>query len=258
MKLNQTVNLVQSAMILAAGRGERMRPLTEYFPKPMLPIHGKPMMQYHLEALKTQGFSQVVINHAWLGDQIESHFGAHFSGLDLAYSREETALETAGGIASALHLMPFLSSEAPYLFVINGDVVCHWRFEQIQSIAQQMKSCHDLAYLVMIPNPPHHPEGDFVYSNGRLIEKVKAETGAENQPYQEAADDVVATFAGIGIYHRDLFASIPKNQAYKLAPVLLNAMAQKRVSGEIFTGVWHDVGTPERYRLAGGDLSIES
>jgi MurNAc alpha-1-phosphate uridylyltransferase len=255
MKLNQTVRCVQSAMILAAGRGERMRPLTDHFPKPMLPIHGKPMMQYHLESLNAQGFSQVVINHAWLGDQIESHFGTHFSGLNLAYSREATALETAGGIASALHLMPFLTDEAPYLFVINGDVVCDWRFEQIQSIAQQMKSCHDLAYLVMIPNPPHHPEGDFVYSNGRVLSK----TMAENQHYHEDDhDSVIATFAGIGIYHRDLFVSIPKNQAHKLAPVLLNTMAQKRVSGEIFTGVWHDVGTPERYRLAGGDLSIES
>ena len=208
------------AMILAAGRGERMRPLTDHTPKPLLLVGGKPLIVWHLERLAQAGFKDVVINHAHLGTQIEAALGngAQWS-LRIQYSPEVTALETAGGIANAL---PLLGDE-PFL-VINGDVFTDMDFAHIKLA----EDC--LAHLVLIDNPPQHPQGDFVFENGQ----IKPE-GA-----------VKLTFSGVGVYHPNLFAEVKRGEPAKLAPLLRQEIADNKASAEYFQGVWHDIGTPER------------
>jgi N-acetyl-alpha-D-muramate 1-phosphate uridylyltransferase len=230
------------AMILAAGRGERMRPLTDHTPKPLLPVGGKPLIVWHLERLARAGMRAVVINHAHLGDQIEAALGDGACwGLVIAYSPEpEGALETAGGIANAL---PLLGYEEPFL-VINGDTWCDWNVAQ----AMQLPAPDDLAHLVMVPNPPQHPRGDFVLNGrdvGAEIEAVGREPGAQ-----------VRTFSGIGIYRPQLFAGIERGRSAKLAPLLRAAMAEGSVTGELHPGRWEDVGTPQR--LAALDVELRS
>jgi MurNAc alpha-1-phosphate uridylyltransferase len=209
-------------MILAAGRGERMRPLTDTCPKPLLCVAGKPLIVWHLERLAKAGFREVVINHAHLGDQIEALLGEGDAwGLSIAYSAEPTgALETAGGIAQAL---PLLGDE-PFL-VINGDIFCDW------NPALAMLADDALAHLVLVPNPVHHPDGDF------SLDGTKVGSGGTAPRH---------TFSGIGVYRPALFAGIAAGQVAKLAPLLRAAMAQGRVSGELHCGRWTDVGTPQR------------
>ncbi len=212
------------AMILAAGRGERMRPLTDIRPKPLLPAGGQPLIVWHLQRLAAAGFREVVINHAHLGAQIEAALqqGAAW-GLTIRYSPEPPgALETAGGIANALPLL----GDAPFL-VINGDIFCDWDVAR----AKDILAPNDLAHLVLVANPAHHPQGDFTLANGKL--------GAGN-----TADKL--TFAGIGVYRRALFAAVARGQPAKLAPLLRTAMAADQVSGELHRGRWIDVGTPAR------------
>jgi MurNAc alpha-1-phosphate uridylyltransferase len=214
------------AMILAAGRGERMRPLTDHCPKPLLPAGGRPLIEWHLHALARAGIIDVVINHAHLGAMIEAALGdgTRF-GLRIRYSREPQALETAGGIAQALPLlgsMPFL--------VINGDVFCDFDPARASSIAAQMRAVDLLAWCVMVPNPPHHPRGDFSLRDG-LIGNDEAER---------------LTFSGIGVYQPALFAGVPAGAKAKLAPLLAAAAAQRRAGGERHDGRWTDVGTPQR------------
>jgi MurNAc alpha-1-phosphate uridylyltransferase len=212
------------AMILAAGRGERMRPLTDTCPKPLLPVGGKPLIVWHLERLAAAGFREIVINHAHLGQRIETALddGSRW-GLRIAYSPEPPgALETAGGIAQAL---PLLSDE-PFL-VVNGDIYCDWDVLR----AHDVLAASDLAHLVLVPNPEHHPQGDFVLDGAR----VRADGDAPK-----------LTFSGIGIYRPELFAALVRGQPAKLAPLLREAMAQQAVSGECHTGRWTDVGTPDR------------
>ncbi len=225
------------AMILAAGRGERMRPLTDILPKPLLPVAGKPLIAWHLEKLALAGIRNVVINHAWLGNLIESHLGngAQF-GLNIHYSAEDTALETAGGIAKAL---PLLGAD-PFL-VINGDVWCDWDVTQAHDLATELKENAQLAWLLLVPNPPHHPQGDF-----ELLASGEVASGNSN----------CCTFSGIGIYDPALFATIAPNQPAKLAPLLRHAIASHAVSGKLYTGTWVDVGTPER--LVALDQQIKS
>lgn len=208
------------AMILAAGRGERMRPLTDHTPKPLLAVGGKPLIVWHLERLAQAGFKEVVINHAHLGKQIENALdtGSQW-GLHIRYSPEEIALETAGGIANAL---PLLGDE-PFL-VVNGDVFTNMDFSKIH-LAEG-----NLAHLILIDNPPQHNQGDFVFEDG----KIKAE-GVNK-----------LTFSGIGVYHPELFADVPQGAPAKLAPILRRAIAENKATAEHFTGVWHDIGTPER------------
>ncbi|HEX5392804.1 MAG TPA: nucleotidyltransferase family protein [Rhodocyclaceae bacterium] len=211
------------AMILAAGRGERMRPLTDHTPKPLLPVAGKPLIVWHLERLAAAGFKEVVINHAHLGEQIEQTLGngSRF-GLAIAYSPEPPgALETAGGIANALPLL----GEAPFL-VINGDIYCDWNVSRATSAVQG----DDLAHVVLVPNPPHNEKGDFALS------------------HDHAANDGAArfTFSGIGIYRPALFADLERGKPAKLAPLLRAAMDQNKVSAEFHSGRWEDVGTPQR------------
>ncbi len=225
------------AMILAAGRGERMRPLTDSLPKPLLPVAGKPLIVWHLEKLARAGIRNVVINHAWLGNLIESHLGngAQF-GLKIRYSAEDTALETAGGIAKALPLL----GTAPFL-VINGDVWCDWDVTQTHELAAQLKKNAHLAWLLLVTNPRHHPQGDF-----ELL--ASGEVGPGNTGCR--------TFSGIGIYDPALFEAIAPGQSAKLAPLLRQAIASHAVSGTLHTGTWVDVGTPER--LAALDQQIQS
>lgn len=220
-------------MILAAGRGERMRPLTDRTPKPLLPVGGHPLIVWHLERLARAGIREVVINHAHLGDQIEALLGdGEAWGVSIRYSEEPAgALETAGGVRNAL---PLLGDE-PFL-VINGDIFCDWDVSR----AATALAASDLAHLVLVPNPPQHANGDFRFDNGRV--------GADGTPKH--------TFAGIGLYRPELFAGIGRGQRAALAPLLREAMAAGRVSGELHLGRWADVGTPDR--LAALDREISS
>jgi N-acetyl-alpha-D-muramate 1-phosphate uridylyltransferase len=232
-------SLIQESLpclLLAAGRGERMRPLTDTTPKPLLQIQGKSLLQWHIEALVAANTNRIVINHAWLGEQIELALGDGAKwGLQIQYSPEETALETAGGIRQALSLI----NPEPYFLVINGDVFCPGlpiaafmaRFEALIN-----SGVKPLAYLALVPNPPQHPEGDFYLEGGHVSDKPIA------SPLQETK----LTFSGIGIYHQSLFADLKLGESAKLAPLLRSAMAENQVFGEKYTGPWHDVGTPQR------------
>lgn len=209
-------------MILAAGRGERMRPLTEHTPKPLLCVGGKPLIVWHLERLAQAGFSEVVINHAYLGSQIEAALGDGSQwGLSIHYSAELVALETAGGIAHALHLL----GDAAFL-VVNGDIYTDIDFAAIK----QSLLSPNLAHVFMVDNPPQHPLGDFFYADGRL----------------EASGEHKLTFSGVGIYQPSLFTHIAHGQAAKLAPILHAAIARQQVSASHYQGQWHDIGTPQR------------
>ncbi len=221
------------AMILAAGRGERMRPLTDECPKPLLDVAGEPLIGWHLRRLQAAGYREIVINHAWLGAQIEARLGDGAAyGVHIAYSAEGTqGLETAGGIATALPLL----GTAPFL-VVNGDVLTDIDFAaaRLQAAALSADGC--LAHLWLTANPEHHPAGDFGLSaEGRLQDKTATNA---------------YTFSGVGVYHPALFADTPPGQAAKLAPLLRAALAQGRVSGEIHPGLWLDVGTVARLAQA--------
>jgi MurNAc alpha-1-phosphate uridylyltransferase len=218
-------------MILAAGRGERMRPLTDRTPKPLLPVAGKPLIVWHLERLARAGIHDVVINHAHLGDQIEALLDDGSAwGVSIRYSEEPPgALETAGGIANALPLL----GNNPFL-VVNGDIWCDLDFASLPQLAD-----HDLAHLVLVVNPEHNAGGDFDLQDGRVVDVPPRQT-----------------FAGIGIYRPELFAAVERGRPAKLAPLLREAMAEDRVSGQIHSGRWVDVGTPGR--LAALDAEVRA
>ncbi|MCU0766548.1 MAG: nucleotidyltransferase family protein [Gammaproteobacteria bacterium] len=216
-------------MILAAGRGERMRPLTDATPKPLLRAGGRRLIEHHLLALAAAGIRDVVVNHAHLGDQIEAALGDGSAyGLHVRYSPEAEALETGGGVFRALPLL----GPGPFL-VVNGDVWTDYDPGRLR-IADT-----DLAHLVLLDNPPHHPIGDFVLADGRVR--------TEGTPR--------LTFSGIGAYRPALFAGCTPGR-FPLAPLLRAAMARDAVGGEHYGGRWVDVGTPERLaaldRLLGG------
>ena len=222
-------------MILAAGRGERMRPLTDHTPKPLLPVAGKPLIVWHLERLAAAGFQEVVVNHAHLGQQIEAALGNGSAfGLSIVYSPEPAgALETAGGIANAL---PLLGGD-PFL-VVNGDIYCTWNFAQACSAL----NTNDLAHLVMVANPIHHANGDFALHDGRL-------TASPTTPRSSCL-----TYSGIGVYRPELFLGIERGARAKLLPLLLTAMTAGKISGEWHTGRWEDVGTPQRLARLDSEL----
>lgn len=216
-------------MILAAGRGERMRPLTDHTPKPLLQVGREPLIGWHLRHLAAAGIREVVINLAHLGEQIEARLGEGAAyGVRIRYSHEGTALETAGGIATALPLL----GEQPFL-LLNGDVLTDIHLPAFLQRAQ-MQMGHLLAWLAMVPNPPHHPSGDFSLVDGRL--------GRD-----EASRH---TYAGIGVYQPAMFRDTPAHQVAKLAPLLHAAADAGRLGGELHTGQWLDVGTPERLEAA--------
>ncbi len=215
------------AMILAAGRGERMRPLTDRVPKPLLEAGGKPLIVHHIERLVAAGFRELVINHGHLGEQVAAALGDGARwGAQIQYSPEAPALETGGGIFRAL---PYLGP-GPFL-VINGDIWTDMNFAGLRLASGQ------LAHLILVDNPPHHPLGDFALTDGRV----------------QAQGEPRLTFSGIGLYHPDLFRDCQPGP-FPLAPLLRTAMAQSLVTGEHHAGIWLDIGTPERLRELDADL----
>jgi MurNAc alpha-1-phosphate uridylyltransferase len=207
------------AMILAAGRGERMRPLTDSIPKPLLTAGGRPLIEHTIESLVRGGFVDIVVNTAYLGELIEARLGdgARF-GARIAYSAEGEALETGGGIHRALPLL----GEEPFL-VVNGDIATEFPFGQLR------RPISGLAHLVLVPNPSHNPRGDFGLYGGRISD----------------SGDGRFTFSGIGIYRPELFAGCSPGK-FPLAPLLRRGIADGLVSGEMYTGFWMDIGTIDR------------
>jgi N-acetyl-alpha-D-muramate 1-phosphate uridylyltransferase len=215
------------AMILAAGRGERMRPLTDDCPKPLLSAGGRPLIEWHLLRLAAAGIRDVVVNHAWLGERIEQALGdGRRFGLRIAYSAEGEALETAGGIAHALPLL----GRAPFL-VVNGDIWCDFDLGRARTLADRLLALDWLAHCVLVDNPAHHPQGDFGQRSGRL---------------QANADGPRLTFCGIGVYRPALFDTVKAGERARLAPLLRAAAAAGRAGAEYHPGRWTDVGTPGR------------
>ena len=224
---------IAQAMILAAGRGERMRPLTDDCPKPLLKVKGKPLIEYHLDALAHGGFRDVVVNTAWLGEQLEDHFGHESaSGCRIKYSHEGQdfggALETAGGIARALPLL------AEVFWIVAGDVYMpHFLFTR--AAYDKFAASGKLAHLFLVPNPEHNAKGDF---------GLAPDGHALNQAGERH------TYSTVALFRKDFFAGLPagnpKGDIAKLAPLLRAAMDRGEVSAELYHGPWTDVGTPER------------
>jgi len=228
---------ISTAMILAAGRGERMRPLTDHTPKPLLPVLGKPLLVYHIEKLAAAGVRHIVINYAHLGAQFPAQLGDGSAwGVKISYSPEpQGGLETAGGIMQAL---PLLGSE-PF-WVLNGDI---WTDMTAAEMPQGLGN-NDLASLVLTDNPSHHPTGDFGLVKGRVV---------------NTATNPKFTFTGIGLYHPDLFTPWLQETPQKLAlrPVFEQAMAAERLAGTYWQGRWTDVGTPARLEALAHELQLE-
>lgn len=213
-------------MILAAGRGERMRPLTDACPKPMLPAAGKPIIVWTIEALARAGFRELVINVSHFGEVIEQGLGdGRRWDVSIRYSRETEPLETAGGISTALPLL----GEEPFI-VVNGDIYCDFDFARLAHVLETPDA--PLAHLVLVANPSHHPRGDFALEGRRVL----------NQ------GETMHTFSGVGAYRPQLFAPIAPHTRAQLAALLRPCIAAERVTGEIHTGRWSDIGTPERLR----------
>ena len=214
------------AMILAAGRGERMRPLTDHTPKALLQIADKPLIVLIIAALVRAGIRDVVINLAHLGERIAATLGDGAAlGVRISYSRETVALETAGGIAFAL---PLLGPE-PFI-AVNADVYSDYDFSVLVAAAGRLMPAGPLAHLVLVDNPPQHPQGDFGLAEGVVL--------------ADAATRY--TFSGIGAYHPALFVAIPRGSRARLADILIAAMQRRQVTGDLYAGHWHDVGTPAR------------
>lgn len=209
------------AMILAAGRGERMRPLSDDTPKPLLEVHGKPLIAYHLHALAKAGVREVVINVSYLAEKIRRALGDGSEyGLKIQYSFEAEALETGGGIYQALPLL----GDAPFI-IVNGDI---WTDYPLQQLPHQLSN---LAHLVLVDNPGFKTHGDLGLENGQV-------TLVENPPY---------TYSGIAVFHPDLFKNASAGK-FPLLQIFKPAIAAKQISGEHYGGVWVDIGTPERYQ----------
>ena len=210
------------AMILAAGRGERMRPMTDSIPKPLLEVRGQPLIERHVSGLARAGMERIVINLAWLGSRIREYLGdGSRYGVSIVYSEEQPrALETAGGIFRAL---PYLEP-GPFV-VVNGDIYTDFPFATLE-----LASDRD-AHLVLVPNPVQHPRGDFGLQQGLALPDAESRY----------------TFSGVAVYRDGFFAGCTDG-AYPLKPLLLRSMAAKRCSAQLYTGLWEDVGTPERLR----------
>ena len=225
--------MAAQAMILAAGRGERMRPLTDQCPKPLLRVHGRPLMGYHLAALAREGVAEVVVNTAWLGEQIEQHYGMITpEGVRIRYSHEGRdfggALETAGGILRALPLLDEV------FWLVAGDVFMP-RFRFAREALERFAAGDKLAHLFLVPNPEHNPRGDF---------------GLRADGLALSAADQRFTYSTTGLFRRSFFAGQPAGNPaglkLALAPLLRAAMDRGEVSAELYTGSWTDVGTPQR------------
>lgn len=223
------------AMILAAGRGERMRPLTDTCPKPLLQAGGKMLIERHLERLANAGFTDIVINTAWLGEMIEARLGAGERwNLRLHYSHEARALETAGGIA---HALPLLGQDT--FLLINGDVHIEWDPAQARALAAPLQAGEADMWLMLVDNPEHHPGGDFVLDDRHRL-----------QPRGPGA----LTYAGVALYHPRLFAGVDPDAPAPMLPLMQQAIAQGRALGQHFSGRWADIGTVQR--LAALDAAL--
>jgi len=221
---------VSSAMVLAAGRGERMRPLTDHTPKSLLKVGGHALIEHHLSKLARAGFGRVVINHAHLGEQIVSAVGDGSRwGITILFSAERQALETAGGIANALSLL-----DAQAFAVVNADIFSDYDYAKLNdAVLRLARNPENNAHLVLVDNPPHNKVGDFALKQGSIV----TDSGAK------------LTFAGLGAYRASMFASLPAGAKTALAPILRAEIQAGHVSGEHFGGYWADVGTPERLDL---------
>ncbi|AQV92882.1 mannose-1-phosphate guanylyltransferase [Cupriavidus necator] len=223
------------AMIFAAGRGDRMRPLTDTCPKPLLAVGGKPLIVWKIEALARAGLRDIVINHAWLGGQIEAALGdgSRF-GVRIAYSAEGEALETAGGIAKALPLLSHEPARGEIFLAVSGDIFCDYDFRALLPRAQALAGADEpRMHLVMVPNPPFHARGDFALdAQGRL--------SMDEHPLQGER----LTFGNIGLYDTRLFTGIAPGSRVAMTPVYHAAIAAGTASGERFDGRWENVGTP--------------
>lgn len=217
----------KTSMILAAGRGERMRPLTDRVPKPLLEVIGRPLIEYHIEKLATAGIRRIVINHAYLGQQIEKALGDGTRWhVDIRYSAEREALETAGGIANALDLI-----DAEVFTVINSDVFSDYDYANLAARTTQLQNdTAHVAHLVLVDNPSHHLQGDFGLKNDHIR--------------TDSADKL--TFSGLAVYRREMFCSISAGERAPLAPLLQAEARAGRATGEHYAGHWADIGTPER------------
>jgi N-acetyl-alpha-D-muramate 1-phosphate uridylyltransferase len=224
-------SLLTTAMIFAAGRGERMRPLTDTLPKPLLEAGGKPLIVWQIERLAQAGFETIVINHAWLGDRIEAALGDGSRwGVTLRYSAEHDALETAGGIAFALPLLAPSSSDAIFV-AVAGDVYVDFDYASLRSKAAALAALPEPGmHLVMVPNPPFHPAGDFA-----LDGNVLSLDGASRY-----------TFGSIGLYDTRMFRDLAPGTRRALTPYYRDTIAQRRATGELYEGYWENVGTPEQ------------
>jgi MurNAc alpha-1-phosphate uridylyltransferase len=213
-------------MILAAGRGKRMRPLTDLTPKPLLTVGGKPLLFRHLEKLARAGFGTVTINHAHLGEQIEAAVGDGSRWhLQVRYSAEAEALETAGGIRNALSLIGQRT-----FAVVNGDVYCDYDYSGLAAAIERLSHSWTLAHLVLVDNPLHHPNGDFCLEAGLI----------------RASGRQCLTFSGLGAYRAELFEPLARGAKHALAPLLREHFPKDRITGEHYRGLWTDVGTPGR------------
>ncbi len=216
-----------TAMVLAAGRGERMRPLTDSKPKPLLEVGGKTLIERHIAKLAAAGFKRVVVNHAHFGNQIEAALGNGTRwDIEIYFSAEIEALETAGGIANALELIA-----VDTFAVVNSDVYSDYNYGELKTATSRLARDPNLiAHLVLVSNPAHHPDGDFTLDGDKVV------TGPAEK----------LTFNGLGAYRREMFASITPGEKLSLAPLLHDQIRAGRVSGEHYQGRWADIGTPER------------
>ena len=220
---------LKKAMIFAAGRGERMRPLTDACPKPLLEVGGKPLIVWQIERLARSGFETIVINHAWLGEQIEAALGDGSRWhVQLRYSPEHEALETAGGIVNALPLIEDNGVSEVFL-AVSGDVYADFDYRALNAHAQAMKSLAEPGmHLVMVPNPAFHPNGDFALTDGVL--SLDAEPRF--------------TFGNIGLYDTRMFRDLPRGTRRALKPYFRETIARSLATGELYEGLWENVGTP--------------
>ncbi|MDR7007975.1 N-acetylmuramate alpha-1-phosphate uridylyltransferase MurU [Paraburkholderia strydomiana] len=220
---------LKKAMIFAAGRGERMRPLTDACPKPLLKVGGKPLIVWQIERLARSGFETIVINHAWLGEQIEAALGDGSRWhVQLRYSPEHEALETAGGIVNALPLIEDNGVSEVFL-AVSGDVYADFDYRALNAHAQAMKSLAEPGmHLVMVPNPAFHPNGDFALTDGVL--SLDAEPRF--------------TFGNIGLYDTRMFRDLPRGTRRALKPYYRETIARGLATGELYEGLWENVGTP--------------
>ncbi|CAJ0797232.1 N-acetylmuramate alpha-1-phosphate uridylyltransferase [Ralstonia condita] len=231
-------------MIFAAGRGDRMRPLTDHTPKPLLCVGGKPLIVWQIERLAAAGVRDIVINHAWLGAQIEAALGDGSAwGVRLAYSPEGEALETAGGVAQAMPLLH--AGEGHSIFIaVSGDVFCHYDFVALRARASALASqTAPGMHLVMVPNPAYHPRGDFALAPDGAL-------------HADGANRL--TFGNIGVYDTRLFAGIPRGTRLAMTPLYHQAIAEGRATGERFDGRWENVGTPAQLAALDAEIRLQS